>query len=732
MKTRSLFLILVILLFSAWAAIPVSAHAFLIKSNPVANSVLTESPAQVELFFSETVAPGLSSIKVYNSNSQEVDLGDVRVDPSNPTRMTVSLHSLSDGVYTVTWTAVSATDGHQTEGTFPFGVGNVNASTLPVGQQSSTSSLPASALIAKWLLLASLAVLTGQLPFIKVVWRPAVKRSETEPLATVLEPPAWNRLYHLGLGGVLVALILGLLAQAGQSTGSELALPWAPATIDILTATRLGIIWLVRLALALFGTWLALGRPAPWKGWAGFVAGLGLLLTISLTSHAATEAQPVLPVIDDWIHISGMTFWFGGLAYLLTGLRELRQLEGKLRTKVTSLAMVRFSAMALVSVGLIGITGLYSASLRVGTINALLTSIYGHALLFKQIFVLSLLVLAGINLVFISPRLNRDRLRAVSNDSLVSRFGKMVLAEAILAGLLLAAVSLLTYLPPARIIPPIQELSGSAKVDDLKMSISISPGQVGQNTFTLRLLSGGMPVTAVKDAILRFTPDQGNFPPSEGQLLSQGDGTFTAKGTYLSLPGRWQVQAVVRRTDKFDAYANFNFTVQKPGSQAQASATPHVAGALIFFNGLLVGLLMTSLPVRASDRFVIGILPTMFFLGLGLYYMTLPLQTSSNEVNPVPPNSQSVAEGKVVFTQYCVPCHGTDGKGDGPVGVTLNPHPADLTLHGVPGIHTDAQLFDWISNGLPGTRMPAWKTIISDTDRWNLVNYIRVLAQPSQ
>jgi hypothetical protein len=24
--------------------------------------------------------------------------------------------------------------------------------------------------------------------------------------------------------------------------------------------------------------------------------------------------------------------------------------------------------------------------------------------------------------------------------------------------------------------------------------------------------------------------------------------------------------------------------------------------------------------------------------------------------------------------------------------------------------------------------MPAWKNIISDTDRWNLVNYIRFLA----
>ena len=105
------------------------------------------------------------------------------------------------------------------------------------------------------------------------------------------------------------------------------------------------------------------------------------------------------------------------------------------------------------------------------------------------------MLLAGINLVFISPRLNRDRLGGVGNISLVGRFGKIVLAETILAGFLLAAVSLLTYLPPAKITPPSQELSGTAKVDDLKMDISISPGQVGQNTFTLRLISNGKPVT---------------------------------------------------------------------------------------------------------------------------------------------------------------------------------------------------------------------------------------------
>ena len=74
--------------------------------------------------------------------------------------------------------------------------------------------------------------------------------------------------------------------------------------------------------------------------------------------------------------------------------------------------------MALVSVATIGVTGLYAAYLRVGSIQALYTSIYGEALLLKQVFVGLLLVLAAINLLVISPRLKKARLAGASETQL--------------------------------------------------------------------------------------------------------------------------------------------------------------------------------------------------------------------------------------------------------------------------------------------------------------------------
>ena len=137
-----------VLLYCVWAVSPASAHAIFVRSNPAPNADLAKSPAQVEIWFSEAVQPGLSAITVYDSAGLVADLGDVRVDPSDPTRMTVSLRSLADGVYTVSWKAISAIDGHFATGSFPFAVGNANANAAALSklQQSSSSTLPASAL----------------------------------------------------------------------------------------------------------------------------------------------------------------------------------------------------------------------------------------------------------------------------------------------------------------------------------------------------------------------------------------------------------------------------------------------------------------------------------------------------------------------------------------------------------------------------------------------------------
>ena len=718
------------LIFSAWGTSLVSAHALLVRSVPAANAVLEQPPVQVELYFSEPLEPTLSSISVVDSNIRIVDAGDVRVDTTDSTRMTVTLHALPDGVYTVSWKALSAIDGHQSGGTFPFAVGAASASAVQSIPQNSSARLPFSALLSKFLFLVSLTILLGHRLFIWLIWNPILLSDQQDSSTAISTPDVWARLYRSGLIVLLLSIGLGMLSQAGQTTGRELAFPWDPETGRILAETRLGVIWMARLALALVAVWLAGGKESALKVWLGFVVNLALLFTVTLTSHAATEVRPLLPMLGDWLHLLGMAFWLGGLVYLFTGIRHLQQMEGLGRTKLTSLLTSRFSIYAILFVTLIGVTGFYSAYLRVGSLAALFTSLYGHVLLIKQIFVVALLIIAATNLLVISPRLNRQRLQGIADTDIAARFAWNLILELIFAGLLLGSVSFLTYLPPAKAVSTNSGLTGRAQVDDLKLDLNISPGRVGQNTFTLNAITAeGHPLHSAKKVLLRFTPTQANIAPSELELIGLGDGSFVAKGVNLSLPDDWQVQAVVRREDRFDAYANFDFTLRNPGAPSEAaSSIPKQAAWLLLLIGLLCSSLTSSVKAPAGLRLGVGAPLALLAFSLGLFYLTQPAVVETVRVNPVAPNSESIAAGQALFSASCAACHGVEGKGDGPVGLTLNPRPADLRQHAIPGIHTDAQLFEWITNGFPGSRMPAFKNTLSDTDRWNLVNFIRTLA----
>jgi cytochrome c oxidase cbb3-type subunit 3 len=89
-------------------------------------------------------------------------------------------------------------------------------------------------------------------------------------------------------------------------------------------------------------------------------------------------------------------------------------------------------------------------------------------------------------------------------------------------------------------------------------------------------------------------------------------------------------------------------------------------------------------------------------------------------------------EGYTLFNQSCFLCHGTDGKGNGPLAKKLDVAPADLTNEkGGAAKSSDRRLFGMIQgtvkHGSGNSAMPQWGLAMPENQIESLVSYIRFL-----
>lgn len=751
------------------------AHAVLLRSDPAENARLGTPPGRVDLFFSEPLDHGSSTVEVRDTSGTQVDKHDVKFT-SDPTEMTDDLTTLKPGFYTVLWTTVSSVDGHKLTGTYPFTVLNADGSTPagtppPAASGGSGGSAGVQPLdsAVRWLMLIGLIGTVGGFGFVAFVLYPAAE--------TLAEPDRGTaRAFALWLlgGAVPAAALLALFMNAAQflrqaETNGSLS---HPDRLFSGNSAEYAVAREVLALLALLVAWWLTRReerpagPTVYAGLGlGLLLGLGALLAESMTSHAAAGAGSYWAVPSDFLHLAGVSVWLGGVALLPVLLRLKHRLDGPARLRFQGRALGRFSTMAVLCVGLVLLSGMFNALVQMPDWSAFTGTAYGRALLIKIILLLPLLGLGLLNALRIARRFERaagDDAPDAEARSL--RIARSAVLECVAGAVVIAATAVMVFLVPAKDAVAQQQAGRASSkaatvssvyrntvpASDLTAQLTVSPNRVGLNDF--KVLLSGTDVAKVSRVQLRFQFTAGGAGQStvDATPVAGTPGLFDAQAANFSFVGDWRVTVNVRRDGHDDA--NGVFTVQVPDvtgattsslTTAKRSATAFPAhgitaeqtwGAILVAAGLALFVFRkriwraSPLLGQASVLCVVGAMVVGAAVVAG--GRKSGASAAANLLNPVPADQRSVQDGKQLYAQNCAACHGDTGHGDGPAAAALNPRPLDLTVH--VGLHPDGQLYDWITNGIPRTGMPPWgkkgKVQFTDQQRWDLINYLRTLS----
>ena len=95
--------------------------------------------------------------------------------------------------------------------------------------------------------------------------------------------------------------------------------------------------------------------------------------------------------------------------------------------------------------------------------------------------------------------------------------------------------------------------------------------------------------------------------------------------------------------------------------------------------------------------------------------------------NPLPISIDTIDAGKRTWNRECAVCHGDAASGEGIYRESIEPVPPDFSNLANYADFTDGDYFWRISEGVPWTAMPTWKVQYTETERWQLVAYIRTM-----
>lgn len=533
------------------ASVPAAAHADFVTSTPAPYDIWNVVPASVSVTVSEAVQPGSPTITVTNSSHDPVTAGRAQLSPTDPTTFTVPLRSgIGPSVYTVTWSVVSADDGHFTAGTFYFMVAHRNG-TLP-GQFPQTGSLIQNQPISPIEVVldagsfVGFAIAFGSTLVAALLWSPLASTGETEA-----RPPAEGFRALLGfarLGALTFAAaaaglwVENLIRSPPPSLGAAVGSIFLASTVS---QAALGVLMAILLThlLGRSRRGNALDERA-WEFLPTLILGFVVILLEAAASHSASTGAwwPLGPVADA-IHLYGAALWAGGLLALLRTRRWLRE---PTPAAFSEELLRAFSRLALLGLFLLVSAGAVLAFILVGTVSALLGSTYGWVILAKTALLVPMILLGG---------WSRQNLRrepdAEPTHASVERLARAVRTEAVLGAAILVLAGLLATINPAAAPGPQNPtftLDATAGGLYAIFQMNPWPAAPGDYIFQLTVYYAGntTPYYPAANATLAFQLRGGNGTWVTLAFEGPHGNHYFVESTVLDAAGTWDIRPEVR------------------------------------------------------------------------------------------------------------------------------------------------------------------------------------------
>jgi copper transport protein len=304
----------------------------------------------------------------------------------------------------------------------------------------------------------------------------------------------------------------------------------------------------------------------------------------------------VTRVAADALHLAAAATWAGLLIAAILVVVPLLRAGGAAAT--AGRLMLRGYAMpATACVTVIVVTGVYLASGVVGSVDAAIWTFYGRALLLK----VALFAVAGSLGLVNTLRLRRRR----GADGV----GRTVMAEGVVAVLVLAMAAILTSSQPAReprfvsvaTTSAVPVVDGAAA--DLQESLSIRPNRPGNNVIIIDVFDtrrpSPAPVRGVTVTIVGLDGSRTAALPA--QALPDGQWSLN---TTLSAPGRTRVEVDVERPGIPNVSRSFSWTIAgAPAATRPATvSTAPLGGALRFAAIVLAVCCLSAWVIAVTGR----------------------------------------------------------------------------------------------------------------------------------